>query len=107
MDSKRITLILIVGVAAFLLPATPGLGHSIKKSSTREFAEQIALKKCQRDARCYYWSVDECFQNGPHRVNCVVTRYDQNQAPYCSYWHNERLPRNSNTIHWWISRNTC
>jgi hypothetical protein len=107
MSRKRISLILVVAVGMLLVPASAGQGHSIKKSSTREFAAQIALKKCQRDARCFFWSVDECFRNGPHRVNCVVSRYDQNQAFYCSYWHNERLPRNSNTIHWWISRNTC
>jgi hypothetical protein len=107
MASRRIPLTLIAVAAAMLVTALPASGHRIEKSSTREFAEQIALKKCQRDARCHFWSVDECFRNGPHRVNCVVSRYDVNRAFYCSYWHNERLPRNSNTIIWWISRNTC
>jgi hypothetical protein len=107
MNFKRPALLLAIAVAAMLVPASVGQGHQIKKSSTREFAEQIALKKCQKDVRCYFWAVTQCFRNGPHRVNCIVERYDQNQQFYCSYWHNERLPKRSNTIIWWISRNSC
>jgi hypothetical protein len=102
---KRLALLIVL--AAALISASSASAHWLSKGFVRDYAEQIALKKCQKDSRCGYYSVSRCFRNGPHRVNCVSNRFDFDNVWYCSYWFNNRLPNNSNTAIWWINRNNC